>query len=171
MTGGSLANTAETGPLFFVTNSTATITLTDVDVNAASGVLVQADATDRWGTSGSNGGTVVLTADEQTLTGGMVADSISSLTVTLQNGSSLTGAINADNTAQAASLTLDKSSVWNVTADSYLTSLTDASGIVDGTVPNIIGSGHTVYYDASANPDLGGETYALNGGGYLQPMG
>lgn len=168
MTGGSLANTAATGPLFFVTNSTATITLDKVDVNAASGILVQAAATDRWGQSGSNGGTVNLTANEQTLKGDLVADSISTLNVALENGSTLTGAINAENTAKSTTVTLDNSSTWKVTADSHLTCVVNAK-IVDGTVTNIVGNGHTVYYDKSACADLGGNTYALTDGGSLQP--
>jgi hypothetical protein len=170
MTGGSLAFTAASGPLFFVTNSTGLITLKGVQVTIASGTLVEAGGTDRWGTSGSNGGTVIFTADGQTLTGNMVADSLSSLTVTLQNGSALTGAINAEHTAQAVNLTLDASSTWTVTTDSYLTSLSDADGISGTTITNIMGNGHIVYYDASACPKLGGLTYTLTGGGSLQPV-
>jgi hypothetical protein len=169
MTGGSLANTAKTGPLFFVTNSTAYITLSGVKVSSGSGVLVQVGATDRWGTSGSNGGTVELTADEQTLTGDLVADNLSSLTVSLQNGSTLEGAINPAKTAKLVNLTLDASSSWTVTADSYLTCLSDASGISGTSITNITGNGHTVYYNASACTELNGLTYSLVGGGTLTP--
>ncbi len=171
MTGGSLADSAADSPLFFVTNSTGIITLSGVDISAASGTLVQAGATDRWGTSGSNGGTVILTAEDQSLSGDLIADSISTLDLTLQNGSSLTGAINADNSAGQVSLTLDATSTWTVTADSYLTRLTDASGIDGSSITNVVGNGHTVYYDATdaANSALGGATYSLVGGGTLQP--
>lgn len=170
MTGGSLTFTASSGPLFFVTNSTGIINLQEVDVTAASGLLVQAGGTERWGTSGSNGGTVIFTADEQSLTGDMTADNISSLTITLQNNSSLTGAINSGNTAQSVSLSLDAGSTWNVTADSYLTVLNDSAGISGTMITNITGNGHTVYYDPSANPELNGLTYALVNGGTLEPM-
>jgi hypothetical protein len=61
MTGGSLTYTATDGPLFYVTNSTGIITLKGVSLTAASGTLVNA-AAGNWGNSGSNGGTVVLTA-------------------------------------------------------------------------------------------------------------
>ena len=171
MTGGSLSYTSSTGPLFYVNNSTGVITLKGVTVTAASGTLVKA-AAGKWGTSGSNGGTVLLTADGQTLTGDMVADNISSITSTLQNGSVLTGAINTDKAAKAANLTLDSSSTWNVTADSYLTTLTDTGGISGTAITNIHGNGHTVYYDASnsANSALGGKTFTLAGGGELKPM-
>jgi hypothetical protein len=170
MSGGSLANTAATGPLFYVTNSTGVITLEGVQVTAASGTLLQA-AAGRWGNSGSNGGTVLLTAEGQTLVGDMTADDISSITATLQNGSALTGAINAAHTAQVVNLTLDGSSTWTVTADSYLTCLSDPDGISGTAMSNIIGNGHAVYYDASACPALGGQTFTLNGEGTLQPAG
>lgn len=168
MSGGSLANTATTGPLFYVTNSTAIITLKNVSVAAASGILLDASA-GRWGNSGANGGTALLTADGQTLAGNITADKLSSVTLTLQNGSTLSGALNSDHTAQAMNLSLDATSLWSVSADSYLTSLDDAAGISGTTITNILGNGHTVYYDASACPALGGLTYTLSGGGILTP--
>jgi hypothetical protein len=170
VTGGSLDYSGANGPLFYVTNTTADITLKGVSVNVASGILLKA-AAGNWGTSGSNGGTVNLVADGQSLTGDSVADNISSIDITLQNGSSLSGSINADKAAKEARLTLDASSTWNVMADSYLTSLTLTGGISGTTINNITGNGHTVYYDAadSANSALGGQTYTLSGGGTLQP--
>jgi hypothetical protein len=135
-----------------------------------SSVLVDASA-GKWGNSGSNGGTVLFTADSQARSGSLTADDLSSITLTLQNGSSLTGAINAPHTAKAANLTLDASSAWNVTADSYLTSLKVTAGISGSRITHITGNGYTVYYDASACPDLGGNTYTLVGGGYLKPIG
>jgi len=115
---------------------------------------------------------VILTADGQTLAGDMVADKISTISAILQNSSTLTGAINADKAAKAVNLTVDSSSTWSVTADSYLTTLADAGGISGTTIANIQGNGHTVYYDAgnSANSGLGGKTYTLAGGGQLKPM-
>jgi hypothetical protein len=168
VSGGVLANTATTGPLFYVTNSTALITLHDAQATAASGTLLKAGA-GNWGNSGSNGGTANLTADSQTLAGNLVADSISSIAATLQNGSALTGAINAEHTASSVNLTLDATSAWTVTANSYLTCLADPAGISGGSVTNITGNGHSVYYDSSACSALGGQTYALNGGGSLTP--
>ena len=101
-----------------------------------------------------------------------MADSISGLNLTLQNKSALTGAINADKTAKIVSVTLDKSSTWTVTADSYVTILADADGISGTSISNIIGNGHNVYYDASntANSALNGQTYSLANGGTLAPI-
>jgi hypothetical protein len=168
-TGGSLTETASDSALFFVTNATGVINLKGVAVKAASGVLVQAGVK-QWGTTGSNGGQVVLTATGQTLAGSVVADKISTITLTLSSNSSLTGAVNAAGTARSVALTLDASSTWTAGADSHLTTLTGAK--VSGTsVTNVTGNGHTVTYDAtnSANSYLGGKTYTLAGGGTLRP--
>lgn len=170
MSGGSLAYTSATGPLFYVTNSTGLITLKGVNVAAASSELIRAEGNDRWGTSGANGGTVVLTADGQTLTGNFSADKLSSISATLQNGSSLTGAINKDKAARAANLSLDAASTWTVTADSYLSCLSDAAGISGSTLSNINGNGYTVYYNPSACAALNSQTYTLNGSGALKPI-
>ncbi|MFN8528320.1 MAG: hypothetical protein U0670_06890 [Anaerolineae bacterium] len=171
MTGGSLTYTSSSGPLFFITNATGSVTLSGVEVTVDSGILAQAAATDRWGTSGSNGGHLVLLADAQALTGNLVADSISTLDITLQNGSSLIGAINPDTAASAVSVTLDATSSWTVTADSFVTTLEGAI-ITGDAISNIIGGGHNVYYDATAaaNQTFAGLTYSLVGGGELLPV-
>lgn len=174
MNGGKLANTATTGPLFYVTNATGYITLEDVEVLAASGTLLQAEANSRWGTSGENGGTAYLVATDQALTGDLIADSISAITATLQSGSYLTGSINSDQEASWVSLTLDASSSWDVAADSYLNCLYLPDGLpaaLTTPIPNIIGNGYTVYYKASSCSALDGETYSLTDGGYLKPTG
>jgi hypothetical protein len=163
MTGGSLTDSDTSGPLFYVTNSTGTITLRGVTVSEASGVLLSA-AAGSWGTSGSNGGQATLIADGETLAGNVTADSISSATVKLTNASTLTG------TLTNASLSLDSTSSWVVTGDSTLVSLSGA--VISGSsITNITGNGHTVTYDASdsANSALNGGTYTLAGGGTLKP--
>jgi len=168
-TGGSLASTASDSPLFFVTNSTGVVGLTGVKVTAASGVLVKAAAA-QWGTSGSNGGQVLLTAKAQALSGDVVADKVSSVTLTLTSGSTLTGAVNTAKTAKSATVALDSSCDWTVTADSHLSALTGAS-VTGSSVRNVKGNGHTVSYDSSdsANSYLNGKTYTLAGGGTLEP--
>jgi hypothetical protein len=166
MTGGTLSATV--GPLFYVTNTNAEVTLSGVDAGATSGKLI--DVSGRWGTEGSNGGNLTFTADQQTLSGDIEVNNISTLSVVLQNGSALTSAINAADTGKEVNLTLDASSAWNVTADSYLSCLTNPDGISGGSITNITGNGHTVYYAQDACPALGGKTYQLTGGGTLQPL-
>ncbi|HEX7557523.1 MAG TPA: hypothetical protein VF338_12915 [Leptolinea sp.] len=169
MTGGELANTAAKGPLFYITNSTGVISLKGVIVTVNSGELINASA-GNWGNDGSNGGIVDFTADGQNLSGSIIADKISSVSLTLKNGSTLKSAVNPTRTAKQVNLTLDSSSSWNVTADSYLTGLSDPAGISGTTITNIKGNGYTIYYDSAASPELGGKTFTLNGGGSLTPL-
>lgn len=155
--GGSLA--AAEGPLFYVTNTTGFITISGVRLSSASGVLIES-AAGRWGRKGANGGNAVFTADRQTLQGNfIVADGTSSISATLKNGTTLTGAV------QGASLTLDASSKWNVQADSTVAALTNEAGLSGATISNVIGNSHTVTYDAknSQNAWLAGKTYAPGG--------
>ncbi|MGZ4672870.1 MAG: hypothetical protein ACXV8K_09450, partial [Ilumatobacteraceae bacterium] len=86
------------------------------------------------------------------------------------NGSKWTGALDAANAGGTTGVSVDGSSTWTLTNDSYVGALTVAA--VSGTsVTNIIGNGHTLYYDSnnSANGALAGMTYTLAGGGTLTP--
>lgn len=164
MNGGSL--TAAVGPLFYVTNTNSIIELKGADLTAKSGILLTASA-DRWGNTGQNGGVVTLKAENETLKGNITCDNISSVAVMLQNSTDLTGSINMENTASPIALTLDSTSTWNVTENSYLTSLKDE----DSTLVNIKDNGYTIYYDAddSTNSWLEGKTRTLTEGGKLTP--
>ena len=164
MTGGSLTGTE--GPMFFITNTDAIITLKDVALSGSSDILVNASGTTRWGTSGKNGGIVNLTADGEKMKGSLITDNISTISAKLLNNSELTGSINK------AALEIDTTSSWNVTENSVLTGLTDPSGISGTTITNIVGNGFTVTYDKSlaTNSNLGGKTYTLTNGGTLTPQ-
>jgi hypothetical protein len=167
MTGGSLAYTGQDGPLFYVTNTAGVINLGDVDISVASGVLLSANTAE----DGSVNTSAVINADQQVLEGDLIGDNASRIELNLQNGSTLTGAIDTTNLAKATSLTLDADSTWTVTADSFITKLTVVEDTIeDGTVLNIIGNGHTVYYNANANTYLKGRIYSLSGGGFLKPL-
>ncbi|AFM42309.1 hypothetical protein Desaci_3416 [Desulfosporosinus acidiphilus SJ4] len=165
MNGGSI--TANEGPMFYSTNTDAIINLKGAVINAASGTLLKAGA-DQWGTKGSNGATVTLNADSENLAGNIVLDNISSAKLNFKNCTILKGAINTGNTAKSITVDLDKTSTWQVTGTSYLSSLTDD----DTSLANIVSNGNTIYYDssASANSWLGGKTISLAGGGKLCPV-
>jgi len=137
-TGGSI--TAKAGDMFYVTNTSCTIYLSGVDMTLANGTLLTVagnNSSRGWGTSGKNGGTVVFTADAQTLTGAITCDSISSLTFKLTNGSVYTGAVNTTGQGGTVNVTVSSGSTWNLTGDCYVTSLTN-----NGTI-NF--NGHTIY--------------------------
>ncbi|MFT4154780.1 hypothetical protein [Parafilimonas sp.] len=166
MNGGSLNCSDEQGPLFFVTNSNANIFLRGVSIHAASGILVKAES-GRWGQSGSNGGKANINADKQELTGDLQADKNSLIRLSLKNHSRLLGHINANRDAQLVSVEIDATSSWELTKDSYVTTI---KAIVSGDkVVNITGNGHSVYYDPKQNALLGNKKYTLENGGYLIP--
>jgi hypothetical protein len=163
--GGSF--TATQGPLFYVTNSTGTIEAREVNLSAASGVLLKVSA-DKWGHYGMNGGHAILIAERQILPGDLtVGDRFSTIEATLKDGSTLTGSVHG------AMLTLDTTSKWVVQGDSALVGLTEATETHATAIENIVGNGHTVTYKAgdARNSWLGGKTYPLTGGGQLIPEG
>jgi hypothetical protein len=116
---------------------------------------------------GQNGGDFTLTAIKQQLTGAITCDNISKVALVMTQNSFYTGAVDTANTAKAATVSLDSTATWKLTADSYVISITDALRDCS----NILSQGHNIYYDASnsANAWLGGKTITLNGGGQLVP--
>lgn len=150
-TGSTLAISSDskyytTAPFFFVTNTQAVINLENNTLKYGSNVLLKVAATSEWGNSGSNGGTVTVNAKKQVLTGNVEVDNISTATINLTEGSSLTGTINGANTAKEIKLTIDKSSILTLTGDCYVTSLTDE----DASYSNINFNGHKLYVNGTA---------------------
>ncbi|MCH5251813.1 MAG: hypothetical protein J1F22_02460 [Lachnospiraceae bacterium] len=155
MTGGNL--TSNNGDMFFVTNTKCKITLSGVGIAGTNGdrYFLRAsgnDASHGWGAAGANGAQVEFTADGQTLDGNIAVDSISTLAMTLTNGSVYTGAVNILDNEQNGSavennavITIDSGSTWNLTGNCKVTTLTN-NGIInfngytitlaDGTVLN-----------------------------------
>ena len=142
MTGGSLTN--KNGDVFFVNNTAATIELEDVEITNedSDGVFLRAEAAG-WGNEGSNGGQVTLEATDQDIEGDMIVDDISSLALTLTDGSTYTGAINPDGEAGEVNVTISSDSTWNLTDDSYITSL-------NAEKESINLNGYTLYVDGTA---------------------
>ena len=146
-TGGSIV--AKAGDMFYVTNTTCTISLTNVALTLANDTLlnVAGNSSSRgWGTAGANGGTCTLTASNQTMSGNIVVDEISSLDLSLAEGSVFTGAINASGAAGTVNVTLGSGCQWVLTGDSYITSFT-------GDVSGITTNGYTVYVNGTAITD------------------
>ena len=137
--------TTNRGDTFYITNTTAAITLKNNEIINNSGDFLRAEAA-AWGSSGKNGGQVTMTLDDQEADGDIIIDSISTLDLTLKNGSVYTGTINGDHTAKSISLTLDQSSKLILTGDSYVSGLTNG----DATNSNIIFNGHTLYVNGNA---------------------
>jgi hypothetical protein len=149
MTGGSL--TSKSGHVFHVTNTNAVITLEGVEiVNEDADNILLSVCADGW-TGGSN--TAVLKAADQKLSGAVKVGSDSSLTLELTDASAFEGSIdgsifNADGEMVSAdtgtvSVTLDSSSTWTLTGDSYVTEFS-------GDAANVISNGYTLYVNGAA---------------------
>lgn len=137
--GGSI--TAKTGDMFYITNTDCTISLKNVAFTLANDTFlrVEGNSSSRgWGTQGANGGDVILNAQQQKLEGNILVDSISSLELSMTDNSTFTGAINPDGEGGTVNVTLDDTSTWTLTADSYVTSFT-------GDLTNVTANGYHLY--------------------------
>ena len=149
MTGGSL--TSKNGHVFHVTNTHAVITLNGVVItNEDSEQVLLSICDDGWSGAENN---AELYANGQTLAGSILVGSNSQLTLALSDGSSFTGSISGSITNSTGSvistevgtvsLTLDDTSSWTLTGDSYVTSFT-------GDASQIISNGYTLYVNGVA---------------------
>ena len=149
MTGGSL--TSKSGHVFHVTNTNAIINLNDVTIlnEDAQNILLSVCA-DGWTGAGN---TAVLKAKGQTLEGLVLVGSNATLTLELTEGSAFTGAVSGEITNAKGSVvstqvgtvhvSLDGTSTWTLTADTYVTSFT-------GDASQVIANGYTLYVNGVA---------------------
>lgn len=149
MTGGSL--TSKNGHVFHVTNTHAIISLENVVISNedSEGVLLSV-CDDGWNGAENN---AALFAASQQLEGCILVGSNSKFSLTLTGGSGFVGSISGDiqNSSGTAvstevgevSVTLDDTSTWTLTADTYITSFT-------GSASQVISNGYQLYVDGIA---------------------
>ncbi len=159
----SSSSVYSTAPMFFVTNTEATITLSNVTFTYGSGIFLDIEGTDEWGTSGSNGGDVTMTVTGQTIVGDIVIDDYSSLTLNLKSSSSFTGTINAAKSSGTINIVIDESSTITLTGNSTITKLTNS----DSTGNNINTGDYSFSYSDSSESGSDGKAnylqfYVLN---------
>ena len=149
MTGGSL--TSLNGHMFHVTNTHAVITLNGVElVNKDDENVLLSVCADGWNGAGN---IAELNAVGQVLTGTILVGDDSTLTLNLTGGSSFEGAISGEITnakgetvsseVGEVTVTLDATSTWTLTADTYITSF-------DGDIANVNANGYTLYVNGEA---------------------
>ena len=144
--------TTNKGDTIFVTNTTATVNLENNTIVNTDGYLLRIQA-GKWGTSGSNGGSVTLNMSNQKVSGNIAVDSISTLSMELTNNSNITGTINANNTAQNITLSLSSNSSITLTGNCYINSLINE----DNTNSNINLDNYKLYVNGEeikANNDV-----------------
>jgi len=149
MTGGSL--TSKNGHVFHVTNTSCVITLSNVNItNEDSDNVLISVCDDGW-SGGSN--KAVLNASAQKLAGAVLVGDNSELTLNLTEGSTLEGYVSGNITnakgdtvstdVGTVSVTLDSTSTWTLTGDSYITEF-------NGDASNVISNGYKLYVNGTA---------------------
>lgn len=136
--------TNRNGDVFFVNNTATKISLTDNTITNedGDGVFLRAAAAG-WGSEGSNGGKVELTASKQTIDGNILVDELSALNLYLKDSSEFTGAVNPDGQTGDVFVGIEDGSTWKLTADSYISSLSVGKGSA------VDLNGHKLYVDGS----------------------
>ena len=149
MSGGSL--TSLNGHIFHVTNTNAIINLNGVQlVNEDSSNVLLSVCDDGW--SGASN-IATLNASGQELAGAILVGDNSQLTLNLEQGSLFEGYVSGEienasgnsvsTEVGTVAVTMDSTSTWTLTADSYVTSF-------DGDAANVISNGYTLYVDGVA---------------------
>ncbi len=149
----SLTTTNSSAPLCFVTNVTGTLTLTDVTLSVASGVLMSVEYYKR----GENStGHLVLntTQDSWSYTGNADADNVNNVAVTVGGNVTWNGAVDTDNNAQSSTVTVESGGVWNLTADTNLSSLVN-----NGTINC---NGYSLFYGSLSGSGIINETAGID---------
>jgi hypothetical protein len=148
MTSGSL--TSLSGHMFHVTNTHAVITLSGATLNNEGSDVLLSVCDDGWN-GASN--TAELVADAQVLSGTILVGDNSTMTLTLQNGSSFEGTFSGEITNAkggtvsteigTVNVVLDSTSTWTLTADTYITTF-------EGSMENVVTGGYTLYVNGIA---------------------
>ncbi len=117
-----LTTTNSSAPLSFVTNVSAKLTLTDVTLDVASGKLMSVEYYKR-GTNSTGHLLLETTQDSWEYSGTVDADDVNNAIVTVGKNVTWNGAVDTDNNAKSAAVTVESGAIWNLTANTYLTSL------------------------------------------------
>lgn len=171
MQGGTLK--ANHGGMFYTTNTESTISLSGVKIENADDTAFFLKCTGNqnkrgWGTAGINGADCLFTADNQTMEGDVVWDSISQLDFYMKENSSLTGAVVQDESCAGdggggyCNLYLGEGCTWTVTGDSVLYNLANEGVIVDefGNTVTIQDSDGKIYIEGDSDYIITVETYS-----------
>ena len=167
VTGSKLTMTNSSAPLIYIKNVTGTVDLTDVTLSIASGKLMVVPESD------GSIGTLALktTQDSWTYTGMVDAGESTSAVVMVDENVTWEGAIDSDNDAQSANVTIENGATWNLTANSYVTKLVNNGTINKNGYTLTCGSqsGNGTINDTTAisavkeEEDSDGIAYTLNG--------
>lgn len=159
----------KTAPMFYITNIDTNINISNSKLNYGSDILFKITGNDKYGEIGDNGGNVIFTSTDQALKGNIIIDKSSSITMNLNN-TYYKGCVNSNNESKQVNIVLDKTAKWELTGDSYITTLTIQNGKISRLKRQIDSNGYDIYYNVNQNEWLNGATIKLPGGGKLIPV-
>ena len=134
--------TNHNGDVFYITNTSCSLLLSNVTIinEESDGYLFNVtgnSASRGWGTAGANGADVTAVLSNETIDGDIRIDSISTLDLTLSDGTSYTGKINVFENNEGgtalssnAVITIEEGSTWTLTGDSVVTTVINNGTIV-----------------------------------------
>lgn len=132
MIGGKL--TANSGNMFYTTNTSSEITISGVEITGANDVFLLCVCNEnyrKWGTPGKNGANCLFTATNQKINGNIIYDTASTLDLKLLEGSAMEGSFQCRDwyTGEGgATVTVDGTSSITVTDTSVITTLVIEEG-------------------------------------------
>jgi len=157
------------GPLLLVTNTAGEITLSKNNIKCKDDVIIKVKA-DEWGVKGANMGNAIINLDSQSLNGDIYVDSISSLSLNLNQGGSLKGSITGNPCdGRKVNVNVRKGGSWTAKGDVYVNSVTFEKPLKKG-LKQLKGN-HVIWYDADDpdNAPLEGKEHKT-AGGILRPV-
>ena len=144
------------GDIIFVTNTNTVITLENNEIinNDEEGAFLKVTSS-KWGNSGSNGGDVELNMINQRANGDIIVDNISTLALSMKNGSILVGSIDNENQAKKVTVSISSNSVLSLTKDTYIDSLENE----DSSNSNIYSNGEYKLYVNGKEVEINNDKY------------
>lgn len=149
-------------PLFFVNNTDSQINLTKNNIKYSNNILLKVISSENSGLKNT-----VFTSSDNTLRGNILVDKYSKARINFNN-TIYTGSINHTNESNNVTVTIDKTSYWNLTGHSYIDTITFQN---QNNIRRYINSnGYNIYCNAENNSWLGNRIIILPGGGKLIPI-
>lgn len=149
-------------PLFYVYDTNAKINITKNNFYYGSGTLLNIESKED-----SSNKNIAFTMTDSIITGHIYADKNTSLRINMNNAI-YHGSINSNNTSQYIDISLDKTSTWYLTGNSYVNTITIQKQ--NNITKYIKSNGYNIYYNSKNNEWLNNRTIRLNGGGKLIPV-
>lgn len=149
-------------PLFYVYDTNTKINLTKNNLSYGSGILLNVESKE-----GSSNKNTVFTITDSIIRGHIYSDKNSAIRINLNNAIYY-GSINNNNTSQYIDISLDKTSTWYLTGNSYVNTITIQKQ--NNITKYIKSNGYNIYYNSKNNEWLNNRTIRLQGGGKLIPV-